>query len=287
MPELPEVEAARRRLDRWVTGRKVVAVHLLDPASVRSSLSSRPRDARPDAAAAIASWVGGVAEPPVRRGKRLGWGLGRSGLLAHFGMSGKWVLRATDVPPPKFARVGLAFEGDRVCWFADARRFGCVTVVAGGDLADAVVDGLGPDALEACPTGPQLAERFRVRRPIKVALLEQDRLAGLGNIHAAEALWRAGIHPDRPANELTPADWKALSEGIRAQMSGSVADFDGDGDVTYVSEGATDNRFAVYGQTERACPRCGGAVSHAQLGGRTTWWCATCQPARDGSRGVG
>ncbi len=280
MPELPEVEAARVRLERWAAGRRLDTVYLVDPSSVRTRLSSRPRDAVSDPGSAVGGWVGGVAASPLRHGKRLGWAFGASGLLAHFGMSGKWIARPPGAEVPKFARIGLAFDAGPVCWFVDARRFGCVTVVPAEGLWAALREGLGPDALTACPLGPDLSRRFAVKRPLKVALLEQDRLAGLGNIHVAEALWRAGIHPDRRCDALTAAEWSRLSAAITAQLEAAGADLAGDQELTYLSEGASPNPFSVYGQRERPCPRCGGAIAAAQRGGRVTWWCPGCQPAK-------
>ncbi|MBA2322366.1 MAG: formamidopyrimidine-DNA glycosylase, partial [Deltaproteobacteria bacterium] len=223
MPELPEVEATRRRLDAWLAGQPIVAVHVADASSVRTGLTSRPSDAVSDPAAATRPWIGTVAGTPLRRGKRLGLRIGSSGLLAHLGMSGKWIRRAPGDPVPKFGRIGLEVPG-RVAWFVDPRRFGCVTVCPAEAIDGALATGLGPDALLELPDGPGLAARFAVKRPIKIALLEQDRLAGLGNIHAVEALWRARIHPDRRCDALTAAEWAALSSAIGAQMTFAIAD---------------------------------------------------------------
>lgn len=277
MPELPEVEAARRRIEAWLTGRRILAMHVPDPSSVRAGLTSRPSDGVPDAVAATSVWVGAEVGVPLRHGKRLAVAFGASGMLAHLGMSGKWVSRAPGAVP-KFGRIGLEVPG-RVAWLVDPRRFGCVTVRQAAELGGALAEGLGPDAWTALPDGPGLAARFPVRRPVKIALLEQDRLAGLGNIHAAEALWRARIHPDRRCDRLIPEEWSRLATAIRVQLHAAVRDLGDEDEVTYVSEGADGGRFAVYGQTQRPCPRCGGSVAHEVRGGRTTWWCPGCQPA--------
>lgn len=279
MPELPEVEVHARRLDRWTRGRRVDAVHLPDPAAVRGTMSTRPSDAHPDGPALVARLVGTTSAGTVRRGKRLGWRFADpdAALLVHLGMTGRWVRRAAADEPPRFARIGLTFNG-QTSWFLDSRRFGCVVPLDPATLDAAMTDGLGPDALDPLPPDELAARVGRGRTAIKHALMDQARLAGLGNIHAVEALWRARIHPGQPANRLEPAAWEALAAAIPAQLADVVRDEDGDDDVVYVSDGG-DNPFAVYGREGEACPRCGAAVARAVTGGRATFWCPGCQPA--------
>ncbi len=277
MPELPEVEHARRQLERWAAGATLTGSRVADRAVVRAGLSSRPSDAVADPEAALAPLVGRVAGVPERHGKRLGWPFGDRVLLGHLGMSGKWVRRAPSDPAPVAGRLGLELRRggeDLVCWLVDTRRFGCVSVGMDPDLHA----GLGPDCATNPLDGPELAARFQVRRPVKVALLDQDRIAGLGNIHAAEALWRAGIHPDRACAGLTAAEWARLAAAIRVQIAGALADMDGQDEVTYLSEGGDDSAFSVYGRHGEPCPRCGGMVVREVRAQRGTWWCPTCQP---------
>lgn len=269
MPELPEVEICRRQLARWVAGGPLHAVHLPDPAAVRTSLSTRPRDALPGAASALPA--AGEIGTPVRHGKRLGWQLGATGVLHHLGMTGRWVRCDPGAAPPEGARIGV--ETDRAAaWFVDRRRFGCMAL-ATAPLAEAVRAGLGPDALAAAPDGPALKALLPGRRAVKVALLDQARIAGLGNIHAAEALWRARVDPFARCTDVSDAAWARLAVAIGAQLAEAIERDDHD-DFAYVTDGGP-NPFAVY-KRER-CGACGGAVSHATQGGRTTWWCPSCQ----------
>jgi formamidopyrimidine-DNA glycosylase len=139
-----------------------------------------------------------------------------------------------------------------------------------------VRDGAGPDALTEPLDGAGLVAALGGKRAIKVALMDQDRLAGLGNIHAAEACFRAGVAPQRPGASLSPAEWERLAAAIVAQLEATLAGVDPAEELQYVSEGG-DNPFAVYGREGEACPRCGGAVAAETQAGRTTFWCPSCQ----------
>ena len=272
MPELPEVEIARRNLARWSGDRRVTAVRIEDPAAVRERLTSRPV---PHPSPGILRAIrGAVPDEPVRHGKRMGWRLGEVALLVHLGMSGKWVRRGEEVP--RFGRVALGLDDGAWLWLVDPRRFGCVVPVP--DL-DALSDGLGPDALTPLAPG-ELRSRLATRRPIKEALMDQSRIAGVGNIQAAEVLWRARLHPRAPADGLPPDAWERLAVEIPAQLRASIAQDDGE-EITYLQEAGAENPFAVYGREGEACLRCGTTLLGDRLGGRATAWCPDCQ--RDGS----
>ena len=219
MPELPEVEACRTQLQRWGEGRHIQRLELPDPAILRRRLSSRPSDAVGDPARAIAAVAGVRVGRPRRHGKRLAWPLGDGGWLLHLGMTGRWWRRPLDAAPPRHARLGMVLE-DAVLWFVDSRRFGCVHPAdSAAALATALRDGLGPDALVA---PPPLATRLRGRGPVKVALMDQQVIAGVGNIHAVEALWRAALDPRIPCDALRPEDLTALDQALAAQLEAAI-----------------------------------------------------------------
>lgn len=274
MPELPEVEVCRRQLERWASGRVVHAVDVVDPAVVRRGLSTRPGDAVDGGAQALTSAAaGGVAGVPLRHGKRLGWQLGSAAVLVHLGMTGKWVRTDRAAAPPRFARLALTVD-DQVLWFLDMRRFGSVTPVD-PPLAAAVRVGLGPDALAEAPDGSALQERLTGRRPIKVALMDQARLAGVGNIHAAEALWWAAISPERRCEQVSAPSWERLAHELPMHLQRTV-DLEDAEEIVYMTEGA-ENRFTVYGRAGEPCPRCGGSIARTRQSGRATYWCPGCQ----------
>lgn len=280
MPELPEVEVARRQLARWFAGRVLDEVRVPDPAVVRRALSSKPSDRDPDGVAALGALVGRTAGDPVRHAKRLGWAFGERGLLCHFGMTGRWVSRPASAPPPDQARLGLRF-GDTIGWFVDGRRFGCVVVTDAAAIPAALREGSGPDALLEPLPADRLAAALACRKPVKVALMEQERLGGLGNIHPAEACFRAGIDPRLRADRLTSADAAALAEAIAVQLRETLAAEGDEDELVYVNQGGP-NPFSVYDREGEPCLRCGTPIVAQDLGGRSTFWCPRCQPARDG-----
>ncbi len=219
----------------------------------------------------------------MRRGKRLGWTFEEHGLLVHLGMTGRFVI-ADEAP--RWAKVGLTFDDGRTVWFVDPRRFGSVVLMKAADVPSAVQEGLGPDALDDLPSGPELAARFATKRAIKVALLDQDRLAGLGNIHAVEALWRAHVHPDTACTDMTGTQWAALSKAIRQQMAHAMDLVARDG-IAYLTDGDLENPFEVYARAGMPCRRCGTTLVSETRGGRSTFWCPACQPAPGSASGAG
>lgn len=191
----------------------------------------------------------------------------------HLGMTGQWMRRTPSEEPPRFAKIGLEFDGV-VLWFADARRFGCL--VPEDRVADAIAEAIGPDAWLTPLSGVELGARLRGRRAIKVALLDQDVLAGVGNIHAVEALWNAGIDPRTPCGTLEAEPLERLAEAIFHQLDEAIRTQDTD-EFQYVTQGG-DNPFALYGRAGEPCLRCGTSIAQDRLGGRSTTWCPTCQP---------
>jgi formamidopyrimidine-DNA glycosylase len=275
MPELPEVEAARTQLERWAAGRTLRAIRMVDRAVVRRTLSTKPSDAVADGEAQLAVLVGEVAGVPSRYGKRLGWTFGSRALLCHFGMTGAWVRSLPGAPQPANARLALEFD-ELVLWFVDSRRFGCVVVVDASEVPRALRAGTGPDAVLEPMDGRALRAAVSSRKPVKVALMEQDRLAGLGNIHAAESLFRAGIAPKRRADALGPAEWDRLAAGIVTQLTETIASNAETDELVYVNMGGP-NPFVVYQREGEGCAVCGAIILAEELAGRTTFWCPTCQ----------
>lgn len=272
MPELPEVETAARNLRRWTAGRRVVEVVLLDRAVVRRGLSTSARDADPDGALALEAAHGPLIV--LRRGKRLGLRIGETPLLAHLGMTGRFV-RQEDAP--RHARVQLVLDDGPPIFFADARRFGGFATVA-GTVEDALAAGLGPDALDTPLDGPALRAALDARGPLKPLLMDQARIAGLGNIHAAEALWWARLSPFAPGRSLTAASADALAAAITRQLTFALDEVASD-EVVYLSDGAhVANPFQVYGREGEPCSACGTAILRDVQAGRSTFWCPTCQP---------
>lgn len=267
MPELPEVEIARRNLARWLEGREVARA---EPEKTRIF-----RGGHPDR---FASLRGRLLEAR-RRGKYLMLRFSDgTGLLAHLGMTGKFVRRPPDVTEP-YSRARLYLDDGNVIHYRDPRMFGRMEAVDAARLPELpVVKALGVDPLTDGLTWKTLRDAVSPsRQALKVALMDQGRIAGLGNIHAAEALYRAGLHPARKPESLREEDWKRLAKAIQKGIDFALREED-DEEIEYVEEPGTENPFLIYGRAGEKCRRCGARVRSFTLGGRTTHFCPSCQP---------
>lgn len=268
MPELPELEYTRRNLDRWMRGARVERVTTDDARIVRPST---PR-------AFESALAGRTVECVERRGKwlRLTLDDGRY-LFVHLGMSGWFELGARGDAPLRFERVRFDLERrDRPfrLVYVDLRRWGRM-IVADEDIP--VWRALGPDPLDEGIDLGRLEEKLgrRKSRSIKEVLMDQKVLAGVGNIQAIEALWKAGIHPRSKASAMTREDLRAIARGLRWTIDRTLVDLDKG------TEGA-ESPFRVYGRKGEPCPRCGHPLEAFVLGGRTTTACPKCQVLRGG-----
>jgi formamidopyrimidine-DNA glycosylase len=258
MPELPEVEGAARYLDAQIAGRTLRSVSWLHPSLSRGS------------AERASTLIGHVVERVLRVAK---WQelrfRGGAVMVVHFRMTGDWAVTARPVAP-QYARAHFAFSGARHVWLVDSRALARVAVSLPGDPR--IETRVGPDALDPALDALTLRGRLSTRRgPIKTALLDQSVVAGIGNIYAAEALWKARIHPAAPAQQLSLERVGRLLDGVRWTMGLA---FEQMGRHQY---GAATDRFSVYDREGQPCHRCGAAVSRITQGQRSTYWCRRCQ----------
>lgn len=275
MPELPEVETIRRQLAPWLTGRLIEGVELLAPMG--------PKYAGLERAA------GHAIESVNRRGKYLLLPLlGEGGsspdyeLVVHLGMTG--VLRPAEAERHKHLRVRLELAGPDPTGldFIDPRRFGRFTVVAKGEYESLpTLKELGPEPLDHAFT-PELfaANLARSRVAIKSYLLSQRPVAGVGNIYADEALWRAGVHPLTPAAAVELGRVAALLGALRDVLGASL-EAQGttlnDYRTVYGESGDYMGSLDVYGRAGAECRRCGGPLERMVVGQRGTTYCPECQ----------
>jgi formamidopyrimidine-DNA glycosylase len=275
MPELPEVEMARRNLARWLQGHRVLRAEADNTRVFRGAKRAK-----------FAELTGRV-EALDRRGKYLLLTFeGERGLLAHLGMTGKFVRRPEGQPEP-YSRARLHLDDGTVIHFKDTRLFGRMEPAPAARLRllKAIAE-LGRDPVADGLTAAQLQEALgTTRQDLKVALMDQGLLAGLGNIYAAEALFRARLHPARKPASLTPEEWERLTQAIHETLQLALAEEVGD-EQTYLEEGA-DNPFLIYGRAGTPCPQCKTKVQSFTQGGRTTHFCAKCQPLRSSTRSKG
>jgi formamidopyrimidine-DNA glycosylase len=274
VPELPEVEIAARNLKAWTRGRRIVAVEV-DP-KARYVL-------RPSTSATFGKKLTGARFRELRRiGKHLLVSLEKGGaplgLLAHLGMTGKWLRRGEGDPAPRFSRARFRLDDGTVLHFSDLRLFGRLRVVPGARFEQVPeVAALGRDPLEAGVDEDGLAADLgRSRLPVKVRIMDQRVLAGVGNIYASEALFRAKIDPRRRANSLSRAEVARLARTVVEAMREGIARQESP-EITYVEEGA-ENPFLVYAREGERCPRCRKETIHRVVQAqRSTFFCPRCQ----------
>jgi formamidopyrimidine-DNA glycosylase len=268
MPELPEVESARRVIERNGLGRRIVDVDDTDTFVCRPHTPGQIRDAL----------VGRKLTEALRRGKSM-WcstsGVGRSRtpgplLGIHLGMSGKIVIadgkgseidggdyweRGRAKGDYRFSRFALRFSDGGSLILVDPRRLGRVRL-------DPMIDDLGPDAQEI--TGAEFRTMLgRSSAPTKARLLDQSAIAGVGNLLADQALWLARVDPRRPAQQRSRPEADRLYRGVRKAVSDAIAG----GGVHTLS-------VIPHRKAGAVCPRDGAPMNRGTVGGRTTWWCS-------------
>jgi formamidopyrimidine-DNA glycosylase len=267
VPELPEVEVARRVVADVLEGARVVRVHARDTL-VAGGLEA-VEGMRVDRAGRRGKWLR-LELSGAERGATL--------VFAHLGMSGKWIAVGVDeaIVRHERARIEVVRGKTRAAVaYVDTRRLGRIRV-AHEDTE--TWKALGPDVLDdGIDAGALHAALHAKRLTIKEALLDQRILAGVGNIHAIEALWRAQIDPRSRTDALTLADVRALARGVRASIAFGLAIYEREARAVYVNEAKGKNPYRVYERRGEPCPRCKTPLTKIVLGGRGTTFCSRCQ----------
>ncbi len=270
MPELPEVETTRRGLLPHLQDRTVRSVQVREP---------RLRWPVPDALGQ--QLTGARLQTIDRRAKYLLFRFDRGVLLAHLGMSGSMRLVPPDTPTLVHDHVLLGFDGPLQLRYNDPRRFGSLHWLATEPDDHFLLQALGPEPLDPAFSGAWLYQRARGRRaPVKSFIMDAATVVGVGNIYAAEALFRAGILPSRAAGRISAARYDRLAEAIRAVLGEAITmggttlrDFvSSDGQPGYFRQS-----LAVYGRAGEPCRTCGTRLRGDRLGQRATVWCPRCQ----------
>lgn len=257
MPELPEVEDAARRLRQAIAGKVLTRILLRHPAYRRRLSRTR-----------IGRAIGHRVERIERRGKQQLIHL-ENGIVivAHFRMTGDWESGHVSHPIHRFARALLVFDDGTRVSLVDPRALGTLEVAAD----ETALRRPGVEPLSAEFTAEFLATAFARRRvAVKLALLDQNVVAGVGNIYAAESLWNARINPAIPARELTLPELRRLVRSIQRVLrraSFNPARFEETSNV----------RFNVYDREGRRCRRCAGTIRRIRQGARSTCFCPECQ----------
>lgn len=270
MPELPEVETTRRGIAPHVIGQQIKAVVVRNP-RLRWPIPDQLQLELP----------GRHVERVERRGKYLLLYAGDACLLVHLGMSGSLRVTSAQDPLLKHDHVDIVMEGEAILRYSDPRRFGCMLWLKESPLQHPLLKTLGPEPLSDAFDGGMLFAASRGRKvPVKSFIMDSHVVVGVGNIYANEALFMAGIKPDRAAGRIALERYERLAQCIQeileraiAQGGTTLRDFvGGDGKPGYFKQS-----LHVYGRGGEACTTCGGVLKEIRLGQRSTVFCPRCQ----------
>ncbi|MBN1161380.1 MAG: bifunctional DNA-formamidopyrimidine glycosylase/DNA-(apurinic or apyrimidinic site) lyase [Dehalococcoidales bacterium] len=268
MPELPEVETIKNELLPYVIGRTIESIDIYWDAMVKYPPAGEFR------AQVAGQQIVGLA----RRGKYLFFHLsGGDVLVMHMKMTGSLLVNPSD---NRFTRAVLHLDKGIDVHFWDPRKFGKMWLEKD---CDAVIKELGPEPLDADFTPQVLAGILRGRKaPVKAVILDQSRIAGIGNMYADEALFLAKIHPEKPAGELTQAEIKRLHSAVKAVLLKAL-NLKGASIRNYIrpdgTPGTAHDEFNVAHGTGKNCPVCRTPIQRLVVRGRGTYICPRCQPA--------
>ena len=275
MPELPEVETVRRGLEHFLTGY-----------TIRTSQNLHPRLLKPASIAPLSAIEGARITTINRRGKFLWFELNRDlTLVAHLGMSGQFLVARKDRPEPTHVRARFTLKRGlktHELVFSDQRTFGWLSVE---QLIDGIPQSAQHIALDpfdpAFDRGAVIAKIKSRKAAIKNMILNQEIMSGVGNIYADESLWRAKIHPEIPANELSTKKIGALVDAATEVMAEAIEVGGTSFDAMYINvngeSGFFETALAAYGQEGEPCPRCGRGIRRIAFANRSSHFCPKCQ----------
>lgn len=263
MPELPEVETARRSLQRAVVGKTIGQAVVLRPAAVRTHTPQ-----------AFARAVRGTVITDVgRRGKSLRFLLGRWVLAFHYKLWGVVRYHETAPKPGKGVSLLLVFTDGSGLEFRDLQLSSFNLERAGRETS---TEGLGIEPLAPTTTFDVFREALRPRGVIRNALTDQERIAGIGNLWAHEILFHAGIRPDRKVETLSETQLRTLYQNTREVLRNAIA---AGGEPDFQDAFGREGRYrlSVYGRVRQPCVTCGTRIRGGRLGGRPSFFCPSCQ----------
>ncbi len=273
MPELPEVETVRRTLETLILGKEIKEVQVLYPKIIK----------KPEVYEEFADALKGQHVKEIgRRGKFLILYLDDYALVSHLRMEGKYALHEASEPIDKHTHVLFTFTDGTQLRYKDVRKFGTMHLfLKGEELSSLPLEKLGPEPLSDAFTVEYLKPILqKTSRNIKAVILDQTVVVGVGNIYVDESLFRAKIHPTRPASSLTDDEISALVAEIKATLSEAV-ERGGSTIRSYINSqgqmGMFQLQILVYGKEGESCPRCGSTIEKGKVAGRGTHFCPSCQ----------
>lgn len=273
MPELPEVETIRRDLNKELKGRKIIRLKYYDWAKML----------KPDPGSVRQAVEGKKIKDFQRRAKLLLMHLDdhNTTIAIHLKLSGQLFIRKQTDPPDRFTHVILELDRGDELRFNDLRKFGFMKVIYSQKDLETVLSEFGPEPLTKEFTLSKFKEIVtKSARAIKTVIMDQTKISGVGNIYADEALWRAKIHPETSANNLSGQKLEELHEAINFVIKQGVEDRGTSVDqylTIYAEEGEHAKNLKVFRLDGEPCPRCGTTIKKIRVGGRGTHFCPKCQ----------
>lgn len=270
MPELPEVETIKSDLAHLVVGKKILRVETDSLKQVQPSLEMVKKGV-----------VGNSIKKISRRAKILQVFLSNGKILIfHLKLTGRLLVREEGFVKDDWQHLTFFLSGGLELRFCDLRKFGWVKLLENEDELEKILASFGPEPLDDL-----ILEIFKKilsssRRPVKIILMDQAKISGVGNIYANDALFLAKIDPRRPGNEVTPEEVKALFAAVEKVLKAGIR-YRGASDQYYLDalghKGAYQDHFLVYGREGKECFVCGEKLKRTKIGGRGTFYCPTCQ----------
>jgi len=276
MPELPEVETVRRGLEKLIIGARITKVTIPYPKVITG-----------DSQAFTTGVLNAQFTAIDRRGKYLLLRLSNQHtIVSHLRMEGQYSVEPIDAAPRKHTEIIFELDGQRVLFYNDTRRFGRMVLTTTGheSIEAPSLAKLGKEPTEESLTLAYMVAVFsRSKKPVKSFLLDQNQIAGIGNIYADEVLWQSKIHPETPANQLSEVDLAILRKNIILEMARAIAHH---GTTVHSFSnifgevGQFQNELEAYGRVNQPCLRCGATMVKIKVGQRGTTFCPVCQIKR-------
>ena len=275
MPELPEVETIRRDLNKELKGRKILKIKFYD----------WPKMIKPDPKSLAKAIEGKKIKDFGRRAKLLLMHLDDHGttVAIHLKLSGQFLLKKATDPKDRFVHIIIQLDRGDELHFNDLRKFGYMKLLRDKVELEDVLSEFGPEPLTkefTLEAFKKIISKSSVK--IKTVIMDQKRIAGVGNIYADEALWYAKIHPEKPANKLSGKELKKLYETITLVIKEGINDRGTSVDQyldLHAQEGKHSNNLKVFRLDKEPCPRCGTTIKKIRVGDRGTHFCPKCQPS--------
>ena len=270
MPELPEVETIKRDLNRLVVGRKILDIQ-----------TNSIKQVRPSLAVVKKAVVGATIKKIRRRAKLLQIFLSNGQILIiHLKLTGRLLVRKKNDSKDDWQHVVIDLSGDKQLRFADLRKFGWLKLVSSKKELGGLLGDYGPEPMDDLTLVEFKKILASSRRAVKVILMDQKKISGIGNIYASDALFLAEIDPRRSANKVTGQEAKKLFQAIEKVLRAGIK-YRGASDHDYLDalghKGRYQEHFLVYGREGKHCFKCKGKIKKIRLGGRGTAFCPACQ----------